>query len=147
MITALLTGLDQYSKYLIVKNIPLNEHIEIIKGFFSIAHVRNYGAGFSIMQNQRLLLTLISILGFIIVSYFLLTDKNNNLFKFSYLLVLAGTLGNLIDRVRLGYVVDFLDFIIFGYDFPVFNVADSFITVGCGLLIIIYLFEGKDAKD
>ena len=62
-------------------------------------------------------------------------------------MVIAGALGNLIDRLRLGYVIDFLDFKIFGYDFPVFNVADCLITIGCFFLIIISLLEKSDAKD
>ena len=84
----------------------------------------------------------------IVLSYLLVkAKKNDTLSIISYILIISGALGNLIDRVRLGYVVDFLDFKIFGYDYPVFNVADSFITVGCFILIIMVILESKNAKD
>ena len=142
------TLLDQLSKKQIVDYLKLGEKIEIIKGFFNITHVRNYGAGFSILQNARLFLSLISIIAIIVLVYLLVTTKKKDtLTSMSYLMVLSGALGNLLDRLRQGYVVDFLDFTIFGWDYPVFNVADIFITIGCFLLIIISLKGEKDAKN
>ena len=79
--------------------------------------------------------------------YLLKSGKDDLISKMSYLLIISGAIGNLIDRIRFGYVVDFLDFKIFGYDFPVFNVADSFITVGCFILIIKTLWEARHAAD
>ena len=142
------TCLDQFSKYQIVLSLKLGEKITVIDKLFYITHVRNYGAGFSILQNARLFLSVVSIIAIIVLFYMLITTKRKRTFvSISYIMVIAGALGNLIDRLRLGYVVDFLDFKIFGYDFPVFNVADCFITVGCFFLIIISLLEKNDAKD
>ena len=142
------TLLDQLSKKQIVNYLKLGEKIEIIKGFFNITHVRNYGAGFSILQNARLFLSLVSIIAIVVLVYLLVTTKKKNtLTSMSYLMVISGALGNLLDRLRQGYVVDFLDFKIFGWDYPVFNVADIFITIGCFLLIIISLKGEKDAKN
>lgn len=142
------TLLDQLSKKQIVDYLKLGEKIEIIKGFFNITHVRNYGAGFSILQNARLFLSLVSIIAIVVLIYFLVTTKKKDtLTSMSYLMVISGALGNLLDRLRQGYVVDFLDFKIFGWDYPVFNVADIFITIGCLLLIIISIKGEKDAKN
>ena len=93
-------------------------------------------------------MTALSIVAIVILTYMLIKAKKNDTISIiSYILIISGALGNLIDRVRLGYVVDFLDFIIFGYDYPVFNIADSFITVGCFVLIIMVALEARNAKD
>ena len=137
---------DQISKFYIINNYNLSTKNVVIDGFFNITHVRNYGAGFSIMQNQRLFLVLVSACAIILFTYLLIKEKNKfNIF--TYLLIISGSIGNLIDRCRLGYVIDFLDFYIFGYDFPVFNIADCFITIGCFLLIINIFLEEKNAKN
>lgn len=147
LVIALLTLLDQLSKKAIVENIALNEKIVIIKDFFNITYVRNYGAGFSILQNARVFLSLISLIAIVVLSYYLYKTKKNQLYDIiSYLFIISGALGNLIDRLRLSYVVDFLDFYIFGYDYPVFNVADSFITVGCVMIIIKMVYESIKEK-
>lgn len=147
LVIALLTLLDQLSKKAIVENIALNEKIVIIKDFFNITYVRNYGAGFSILQNARVFLSLISLVAIVVLSYYLYKTKKNQLYDIiSYLFIISGALGNLIDRLRLSYVVDFLDFYIFGYDYPVFNVADSFITVGCVMIIIKMVYESIKEK-
>ena len=148
LIVTILVILDQYTKNLVVMNIELGKRIPLIDNFFSLTHVRNYGAGFSILQNERVFLTALSIVAIVILTYMLIKAKKNDTISIiSYILIISGALGNLIDRVRLGYVVDFLDFIIFGYDYPVFNIADSFITVGCFVLIIMVALEARNAKD
>ena len=148
LIVTILVILDQYTKNLVVMNIELGKRIPLIDNFFSLTHVRNYGAGFSILQNERVFLTALSSVAIVILTYMLIKAKKNDTISIiSYILIISGALGNLIDRVRLGYVVDFLDFIIFGYDYPVFNIADSFITVGCFALIIMVALEARNAKD
>lgn len=147
-IIILLTCIDQYSKFVIIQNMDLGEKIVLIENFFSITHVRNYGAGFSILQNATIFLSAVSILAICILIYMLLHEKKLSLVsKTAYLLIISGALGNLIDRVLKTYVTDFLDFLIFGYDFPVFNIADSFITVGCFLLIGELLWESRSASN
>ncbi|MBR4470311.1 MAG: signal peptidase II [Erysipelotrichaceae bacterium] len=145
---AIFVLIDQIVKKAVVNNIALSEVILVIKDFFYITYVRNYGAGFSILQNATLFLIALSIIACIALFYLLMTaEKNDLISKMSYLLIISGAIGNLIDRIRYGYVVDFLDFKIFTYDFPVFNVADCFITVGCFILIIKILWEARNAGN
>lgn len=141
-----LVSADQFTKFLITAN--FKEKIVLVKDFFYINYVKNYGAGFSILQNQKYFLIAISLIAVVIIGYLLVTaKKKESLNKICYLLIIGGSIGNLIDRLSLGYVIDFLDFFIFGYDFPVFNLADCYITVGCFLLIISILLESKNAKN
>ena len=144
----ILVIIDQIVKNAIVENIRLGQVIVLIKDFFNLTYVRNYGAGFSILQNATLFLSSLSVIACFAMGYMLLTtDKKDIISKISYLLIISGAIGNLIDRVKLGYVIDFLDFKIFGYDYPVFNIADSFITVGCFILIIKVILESRNAAD
>ena len=139
--------IDQIIKSTVVNNIALNQVIVLIRNFFNLTYVRNYGAGFSILQNATVFLSLISIVACVVLFYYLIkTDKKDLVSKISYLLIISGAIGNLIDRLKLGYVIDFLDFKIFGYDFPVFNIADCYITIGCFILIIKVLLESKNAR-
>lgn len=141
-----LVAFDQLSKYYIVANIPLNSAIDIIPGFFKVTYVQNFGAGFSILQNQITLFLIITPIAIIFLCYLLFKTKKGDLLTISgLLLMIAGALGNFIDRIFTVYVVDFLDFVIFGYDFPVFNIADSFLTIGVFLFIIAILKEKDNA--
>ena len=129
--------IDYLTKHVIINNIPLGVSNKVINNFFYITYVNNKGAAFSILNGKTFLLVIITII--IILMLINYIRKNNIKDKLSILsisLVIGGSLGNLLDRVVRGYVVDFLDFHIFGYDFPVFNVADTFITVGVFLLFI-----------
>lgn len=140
-----LVSLDQYTKSIILNYFELYQSNTIIDGFFSLTYVQNFGAGFSIMQNARttfLIITPICLVGFT----YLFIKSNDKLSKTALLLMISGTIGNFIDRIVRIYVVDFLDFIIFGWDFPIFNVADIFLTVGVCLYIIALIKEEKDAK-
>lgn len=140
-----LVSLDQYTKSIILNYFELYQSKTIIDGFFSLTYVQNFGAGFSIMQNARttfLILTPICLVGFT----YLFIKSNDKLSKAALLLMISGTIGNFIDRIVRIYVVDFLDFIIFGWDFPIFNVADIFLTIGVCLYIIALIKEEKDAK-
>ena len=140
-----LVSLDQYTKSIILNYFELYESKTIIDGFFSLTYVQNFGAGFSIMQNARttfLIITPICLVGFT----YLFIKSNDKLSKTALLLMISGTIGNFIDRIVRVYVVDFLDFIIFGWDFPIFNVADIFLTIGVCLYIIARIKEEKDAK-
>lgn len=140
-----LVSLDQYIKSIILNYFELYESKTIIDGFFSLTYVQNFGAGFSIMQNARttfLIITPICLIGFT----YLFIKSNDKLSKTALLLMISGTIGNFIDRIVRIYVVDFLDFIIFGWDFPIFNIADIFLTIGVCLYIIALIKEEKDAK-
>lgn len=129
IIVLTILSLDQLTKFLVTRNLPLNQSFPVIKGIFHISLIHNRGAAFGILKNQTPLFITASI--FAIIFIFLnLKNKNKRLHSFSLGLILAGALGNLIDRLFLGHVIDFLDFRIW----PVFNVADSAITIGAILL-------------
>ncbi len=140
-----LIALDQATKALVVKRVALYQSVPVIPGFFNITRIHNKGAIFGMFSQSgsRLvtgLLTGASLLALcFVVFYFIKTPASERLMKFSLTLILAGALGNLSDRVLRGQVVDFLDFYISGHHWPFFNVADSCITVGACLLIILIL--------
>lgn len=127
----LVLALDRLTKYLVVKNIPLNQSLPLIKNIFHITLVYNTGAAFGLMKNLNYLFMAVSLLAIILITIHLKSRTSvNRIFTLSLVLILAGTVGNLIDRIFFGYVIDFLDFRIW----PVFNFADSSITVGAILL-------------
>ena len=137
-LTALIVILiDQISKYLIRINFELNQSIPIINKIFHLTYITNSGAGFGILQQQKFLLILISIIVIGFIFYYLPKIKEKEkLLQFLVSFILGGTIGNLIDRVAYSYVIDFLDFQIW----PVFNFADSFVTIGV-LGLIIYFWK------
>ena len=120
--------LDQLTKFLVTKTLLLNQSQPIIKGILHFTLIHNRGAAFGILKNQINLFIFTSISAIILIYFNLKNTKNKelSLYSASLSLILAGALGNLIDRLFLGYVVDFLDFRIW----PVFNIADSAITIG-----------------
>jgi signal peptidase II len=137
-------ALDQITKYAIEAQLSLGQSIEIIKGFFSLTYARNTGAAWSILTGQMTFFYIISTIALVVMTYFLFkTDKKENLQRIALALLIAGTIGNFIDRLMFQYVRDFLDFIIIGYDFPIFNVADITLNVAIGLLILEAILEGR----
>jgi signal peptidase II len=138
---------DQVTKALIARNIILNTSKEIIPGFFHLVHIRNRGAifGFFSQSGNRfvfLFLTLASLAALsLVVYYFFKASPKERLFKIALSLIMAGALGNFLDRIFKGFVIDFLDVSVKGWHWPSFNVADSCISVGAALLIFIFLFK------
>jgi signal peptidase II len=138
---------DQVTKALIATNILLNSSKQVIPGFFQLVHIRNRGAifGFFSQSGNRfvfLLLTLASLAALgLVVYYFFKASPEEKWLKISLSLILAGALGNFVDRVFKGYVIDFLDVSVKGWHWPSFNVADSCISIGAVLLIYIFLFK------
>ena len=131
-------GLDQFTKYLIVNNMALGDSNDIITNFFAITSHRNRGAAWGILENSRLfflITTTIFLIGFF---YYIIKQKNklNNFDVLCFSLVIGGAIGNFIDRLWRHEVVDFLDFNLLGYKFPIFNLADTFICIGVFLLLI-----------
>ena len=143
LFAAAIVGVDQYTKFLTVANIPLHGQMDFVPGVLSLTFVRNYGAAWSSFQGMIWLFTLIFIfLTAVIVWEF--SKKRmpfTNLERWCIAAIYGGGLGNMIDRLRLGYVVDMIqtEFM----DFPVFNVADCFITCGCIALMIHLVFFNK----
>ena len=126
--------LDQFCKIYITLN--LNKLLNKDFFLFTIEFVRNYGAAFNILSGNRLLLSFISVISTIILSYFIFIRENEIINKFGLSFILAGSIGNGIDRIFNGYVIDFIK--IKYIDFPVFNIADIVINIGVLILIISY---------
>lgn len=138
ILTILFIFLDQISKNLINLYMNLNQSISIIPNFFSLTYVRNIGAAFSILKGSRWLFIILSFIILNVIFIFFINGKKlNNIKIVIYSLLLGGIMGNLIDRILYGYVIDFLDFNIFGYDFAIFNLADTFIVISVILLILV----------
>lgn len=139
-------ALDLASKQVISTQLSLHEMISVIPGFFAITYYQNTGMAWSLFSNAPLLLTLVSgVITIVLLSIYKDAYKENDKFmRLCTILMLAGAFGNLYDRLFLGYVRDFLSFNIFGYPFPVFNIADSSLVIG-GILWIVYCIfvEGK----
>lgn len=140
-LAVLLIILDQWSKLWTVAHIELGEVIPFCPPLFSLTYLRNYGAAFSMLQHQQWLFTIITIAVLGYAAYYLMKQKTFNWLLFTGLtLIMAGGIGNFIDRLRLGYVVDMvhLDFM----SFAIFNVADAYLTVGVALLMLALWREG-----
>lgn len=137
--------LDQVTKYLVNKYIEFGSGISIIEGFFYLVHWRNKGAAWGIFQNGRYFFMAITVVAIIVMLHLIYKSKDT-FFKLSISLVMGGALGNFIDRVRIGSVIDFLDFHFWNYHFPTFNVADSFIVVGTIMLIYYIIFRYNEEK-
>lgn len=148
LLIALLIAADQVSKALISSNPSAYANIEVIRDFFYITYVKNTGAAWSMMAGQRALLSVIAAVAIGVMLLYMqkAKRKKEHLTVLALALMAAGAAGNLIDRLLLGYVRDFLNFYIFGYDFPVFNVADICLCVGVGLLILATILEKEDPE-
>lgn len=135
--------LDQWVKAWTVANVPLHGQQPLIPKLVNLYHLRNYGAAYSILQNQQWFFTIVTVIVMVVATWYFIKHIEDSLWLLASLsLVIAGGLGNFIDRMRLGYVVDMfqLDFI----DFPVFNVADMCLTLGVAVLFICIMKEEKN---
>lgn len=144
IIAIIIIILDQITKFAAVKFLRDNSPYVVIKDFFQLYYVENTGAAFGIFKNCRILFIIVSILVIIFVILFMFKYLNtlNSTMKVALAMFIGGSIGNLIDRIRIGYVVDFLNFKLpFGYDFPVFNVADTFIVISTILIMAMILFN------
>ena len=134
--------LDQFSKIYI--NLNLDKLLDKDLFIFTIEFVRNYGAAFNILSGSRLFLSFISVISTIILSYFIFIRENELINKYGLSFILAGSIGNGIDRILNGYVIDFIK--IKSIDFPVFNIADIVINIGVLILMTSY-FRYKNKFD
>ncbi len=143
LIIIVLLGIDQISKLLVLKHLQDVATIPIINNIFHLTYVENRGAAFGMLQNNQMIFVVTASIASIFGLYDLCTKKIHIVGKIGIMLLISGAIGNLIDRLRLGFVVDFLDFrIIWQY---VFNIADVFVVVGT-ILVCIYIlfFESKE---
>jgi signal peptidase II len=136
IIAALIIAADQFSKHLVVSLMQTGQSLALIENFLYITYVRNPGAAFGMLPYQTIFFVIITVVVVaFILYYYRILSSDHRLLRFALALQLGGAIGNLIDRVRTGYVVDFIDFKIWP---PVFNIADSAIVIGIGLFIIAY---------
>lgn len=133
---------DQITKIMVDHTLQLGSGYTIIDDFFYFRYMHNAGAAWGIFEGKLNFFYIISFIATIgIVYYFFESQSYQKFLRFGLVLVFSGMIGNLIDRITLGYVRDFIDFIIFGYDFPIFNVADMAIVIGVGLIILEVAIE------
>ncbi len=145
VIIAFLIGLDQFTKMLAVAALKDKPAIKILDRVFELSYLENRGAAFGMLQNQKIYFVVIAVIMCIVVCYMLIKmplDTKYFLLRACMVLIGAGAIGNLIDRVTLNYVVDFFYFVLI--NFPIFNVADIYVSVACVVLAIIILFVYKD---
>jgi len=140
VIVAFVVFLDQLTKYLAVKYLMLIGSYPVIKNFFHLTYVENKGAAFGMLQNKTLFFIIITVIVGAVLIYSMIKLPENSVYNYTLAMILGGAIGNLIDRVRLGYVVDFIDFKFFP---AVFNVADSFIVIGAIILGYLMIFKEK----
>ena len=147
-----LLGLDQLSKLLVVASLDLYEVRPLVPGFFNLVHVTNKGAAFSMFASVDsplrhyffVAVNSAAFLGLTIAAWKM--SAQHLLYRVSFAMIAAGALGNLIDRLRFGAVIDFLDFYVGTYHWPAFNVADSAICVGVVVLLVLNIMEMKNEK-
>lgn len=143
----IIIALDQLTKYMIVKSLEIGDSVKVIKNLLYITSHRNEGAAWGILQGKMWLFYIVTIVVLVILIMFFKSEGYGKpLIQFGLSLLIAGSIGNFIDRLIRSEVVDFIDTYIFGYNFPIFNVADAALTIGVIVLIIVILFEGKEEK-
>ena len=146
VLTIVFLIIDIVSKLVVSNLMNVNDSIIVIKDFFYITYVRNTGAAWSIFAGETLGLIIITLIIISLIVYYIFKNKpKTKIEKVGYSMVLSGAIGNLMDRIIYGYVIDFFDFNIFGYNYPIFNLADSFIFVGV-ILLVIYTWRCKDGN-
>lgn len=153
LIALVVVLLDRLTKHLVAQRIPLYSHIQVIPGFLRLTHTENTGAAFSLFADSPTpwktgLLIAFSVIALLVVGVLLWKNHHAHMFTgIGLSLIMGGALGNLWDRLARGRVVDFLLFYVKRYQWPVFNLADSAIVVGAGLLVLEILFAKSGASE
>lgn len=145
ILIAIVVVFDQITKRLILTSMDVNNSIAIIDGIFHITYIQNRGAAFSILQEKTSFLIIMQIIVILVIAVYIIKKRKSEgkVLLTGLSLIMAGGFGNLADRLVYGYVVDFLDFRVW----PIFNVADISVCVGCGLLVLyVFILEPKNKK-
>lgn len=145
VVAGLLLGLDQYTKYLAIENLRGNPAYVLIDGVLELRYLENRGSAFGMLQNQKIFILFVGFVFLAFILFFLCKLPGTRRFVGVHLLlavVVAGGVGNMIDRVRFDYVVDFISFVLINY--PIFNVADIYIVVATLSLFYIFMFVFKE---
>lgn len=136
--------IDRLIKSIIVSNISLYQVVKVIPHFFALTYLQNTGAAFNILSSNTYLLIIIALICLIFLFKYLFNSKIDHYDLIALIMIIGGIIGNLIDRIFLKYVIDYLSFTIFNYEFAIFNFADSLIVIGVVILIINnFREEGK----
>lgn len=144
---SLATIIDQLTKFLIKKNFRLYEKKVIIKNFFNLTYVENRGAAWGIFNGNYWFLIITTVVALAFILWFIFRMKEyKKIDIISYSMLIAGIMGNFIDRLARGYVIDFFDFKIFNYYFPVFNIADILIVISV-IIMVICCFRGDESEN
>lgn len=152
LLVGAVVGADQLTKALVQRSLSLHESIPVIPSIFDITYVRNTGVAFGLLASPRspltigLLILFSSVAVAVLIGLWIRGRKEGRLYTMALALILGGAVGNLIDRIRLGEVIDFLDLHWRDLHWPAFNVADSSITVGVGLLLFHLFFHGDGRR-
>ena len=149
LVAIVIVAIDQWTKWLVVKNMELGERIVLAEPTFALLSHRNRGAAWGMLEGQIWLFTIVTVIVIIgILYYFHKEAKGKPLFQLSLMVLLGGAIGNFIDRLFLGEVVDFIDVLIpvINYDFPIFNVADAALSIGVVMLMVGLFLEEKAEK-
>lgn len=144
LLVSVLLGLDLLFKYLVSTYLTT---VNIIDNFFSLTYVLNDGAAFSLFASRTYLLILIALICLFFIIYELKNNLDDRVLSIGYSLVLAGLLGNFLDRLIDGYIIDYLSFKILGYNYPIFNFADILIVVGIIVVIIKEILKERGKKN
>lgn len=146
ILVAILIALDQVSKYIIDKNFFEGDTLGVITDFFHITYVKNRGIAFGMFQGKLDIISVATVIAIIAIIYYLYKDRNKMpiLEKIGFNFILAGAIGNMIDRVARGFVIDMIDFR--GIWAFVFNLADVWINIGVLLILLEYFFDNKKKK-
>lgn len=148
LIGLFILGLDQFTKYLVVRFMEEGESIPVLSKYLELTSHRNSGAAWGMFQDQMIFFYVVTVVVVAILVYVYIKEaKGNFLLQLAIVMLMAGSLGNFIDRILFQEVVDFIDVLIVFYDFPIFNVADSALTVGVILMLLEFFFTGKGDKD
>lgn len=135
--------LDQATKLLVVASMTLSESIPLIPNVLRLTYIHNRGAAFGSMTDKRWLFMIVSTVAIIGLGVYLFSfgRKGSRLSQISLALIISGGIGNMIDRIRLEYVIDFIDFCAFSFWTWIFNVADAFVVVGCGMMMLALILD------
>ena len=148
IIIAASVAIDQALKTIVVNTLEIGQSVPLIEGVFHFTYIQNFGAAFSILQNKQAFLIIVTALVMAIAAAVMFKNINklSRLIVLSLAFIIGGGIGNLIDRIRLGYVVDFLDFTLINY--PVFNFADCCVVLGSIALVIgVFLADRAERKQ
>ncbi len=148
IISLITITIDQFTKFIVNSTIDFGYSKVIVPNFFAITNAHNFGAAWSILWNKKTYIILITIFAMLLVVFLMFREKEHNKYKSLYYgLLIGGIIGNLIDRVFLGYVIDFFDFTFFGFHYPIFNISDIAIVMSVLLICVECFLPGIVHKN